>query len=413
MLKVIEKDNNQTEENIISSKNIENKVILNKNYSTYATHPIDTLYNEIYGMSDIVKDFINSMHKSQLHHGWLIHGFRGAGKASIAIRLAYIKIVALSYTNISSINDIEGASINIEKLIHDTQSGALFKNYEELALHKQFVKLQHPDFLFISSMYEINSLENKKTKENISIDEIRYIKNKLYHTPGASKYRVIVIDGVDAMNYNASNALLKILEEPNENIFFILIAHNISKVPATVRSRCKLKKTNMLKFEDFNKALMQSITNSNVANGANSGNNISKYTDQQMLDIFHLSQGNISLSTLLMKMPLEEIDLILSKILNGMVDRECIVKLKQYVDMEEYYNIIVTLLYNKIRNRILKVGLKDKNNDNDFCSEKESDNDSAKLIKSLDNFYKVRQFINNSKRLNLDMSSVIASISGI
>lgn len=61
--------------------------------------------------------------------------------------------------------------------------------------------------------------------------------NNLNKSSFNSKPRFILIDNIEFLNINATNALLKILEEPNKNIFFILI-HNNKKIPTTLLSRC-------------------------------------------------------------------------------------------------------------------------------------------------------------------------------
>ena len=53
-----------------------------------------------------------------------------------------------------------------------------------------------------------------------------------------NKERIILIDNVENLNLNSSNALLKIIEEPNDNVFFILIFDNTKKILETVKSRC-------------------------------------------------------------------------------------------------------------------------------------------------------------------------------
>ena len=59
-----------------------------------------------------------------------------------------------------------------------------------------------------------------------------------------NKERIILIDNAENLNLNSSNALLKIIEEPNDNVFFILIFDNNKKILETVKSRC-------LKFNFF------------------------------------------------------------------------------------------------------------------------------------------------------------------
>ena len=74
-------------------------------------------------------------------------------------------------------------------------------------------------------------------RKNIDIDQIRNLIKKLRTSSFNNKPRFILIDNIDYLNKNAINALLKILEEPSKNVYFILINNN-KKVLATLKSRC-------------------------------------------------------------------------------------------------------------------------------------------------------------------------------
>ena len=73
--------------------------------------------------------------------------------------------------------------------------------------------------------------------KNIKIEDIRNLKSKILKTTILNKPRFIIFDDVELFNHNSLNALLKIIEEPNEKLFFILI-HNNSKILSTLKSRC-------------------------------------------------------------------------------------------------------------------------------------------------------------------------------
>lgn len=74
----------------------------------------------------------------------------------------------------------------------------------------------------------------------IKIDQIRDLQQTVYQTPQCGKRSFIVIEPADKMNTASANALLKILEEPPKHVFFILLADQISSIPATVISRCQM-----------------------------------------------------------------------------------------------------------------------------------------------------------------------------
>jgi DNA polymerase-3 subunit delta' len=88
----------------------------------------------------------------------------------------------------------------------------------------------HPDYLCI---------EPEEPGKAIKIDTIRSLVDKGGLTAQAGGYKVIVIDPADAMNIAAANSLLKTLEEPVAWTVMILITGRISRLPATIRSRCQ------------------------------------------------------------------------------------------------------------------------------------------------------------------------------
>ena len=86
----------------------------------------------------------------------------------------------------------------------------------------------------------------------IKIETIRYILKFLYLQSFASS-RIIIIDSAHQMNISAANNLLKILEEPPPNVYFILISSHISALPITIRSRLQVFRFAPLKKQDMPK----------------------------------------------------------------------------------------------------------------------------------------------------------------
>jgi DNA polymerase-3 subunit delta' len=86
----------------------------------------------------------------------------------------------------------------------------------------------HPNLLLIDSI----------DKKFIEISKIREILNFSSKTSFSNKKKIVLIDNVEKMNKNASNSLLKILEEPSSNLFFILIHNSHRRLISTISSRC-------------------------------------------------------------------------------------------------------------------------------------------------------------------------------
>ena len=155
------------------------------------------IFNQLYKLSK----------KNTLPNKILLSGEKGIGKST----LAYHLINLVLSENEEHPYDFENNKINPDN-----------KSYK-LILNKS-----NPNF------YLIDVLEEKK---NIDINQIRELIINLNNSSFNNKKRFVLIDNIELLNLNSINALLKILEEPNENINFILINNN-KKVLPTLKSRC-------------------------------------------------------------------------------------------------------------------------------------------------------------------------------
>ena len=88
----------------------------------------------------------------------------------------------------------------------------------------------HPDILYVNQDARFSP---------IKIDQVRELQHTIYQTPQCGSRRIIVINPADKLNTAASNALLKILEEPPVHTIFILLAEQTATIPATILSRCQ------------------------------------------------------------------------------------------------------------------------------------------------------------------------------
>ena len=138
----------------------------------------------------------------------------------------------------------------------------------------------HPNIIIIEK--EIDE-KTKKLKNFIVIDQIRKINQFCSETSIIEDIpKFILIDCADDMNINASNALLKILEEPKLNTYFFLISHQPSSLLPTIKSRC----------------LKINLPNHNYDNFSNiieiSNNDINEETKKFLYDITNGSPGLIN-----------------------------------------------------------------------------------------------------------------------
>lgn len=88
----------------------------------------------------------------------------------------------------------------------------------------------HPDY------FELKPYDDKK---EISIDQVRQLNQKLFETSHQGGFKVAVIQQAEKLNVSAFNALLKTIEEPPEKTLIILSSYQLTRLPATIKSRCR------------------------------------------------------------------------------------------------------------------------------------------------------------------------------
>ncbi|MCY4407885.1 MAG: DNA polymerase III subunit delta', partial [Rhodospirillaceae bacterium] len=147
----------------------------------------------------------------RLAHAWLIAGPRGIGKATLAYRFARFVLAGKE--------GIDGLTMAPE--------------------HPVFRRIAaggHSDLAVI----ERGLGDRGRLRAEIVVDDVRKANAFLSLTAGEGGWRVVIVDAADEMNRNAANALLKRLEEPPSRVLFLLVSHAPSRMPATLRSRCRL-----------------------------------------------------------------------------------------------------------------------------------------------------------------------------
>ena len=104
---------------------------------------------------------------------------------------------------------------------------------------QQFTKGLHPDFLVLERELDESA---DKLKKNISVEQIRAMKNRLQQGTLLDGFKVALIPEAQHINQNSANALLKVLEEPTVKTILILIADDLQVLPPTLISRCQVLK---------------------------------------------------------------------------------------------------------------------------------------------------------------------------
>ena len=125
-----------------------------------------------------------------------------------------------------------GKSTMISHLMHYYFDKKTYNENENTFANESFFLNQFIENLFPNILYL-----NGSDFRNVRIDDIRKIINDLNKSPIKKDKRFIILDDIDSFNINSLNALLKIIEDPGKNNFFILINNKSNKLLNTIKSR--------------------------------------------------------------------------------------------------------------------------------------------------------------------------------
>jgi DNA polymerase-3 subunit delta' len=160
-------------------------------------------FDKFIGNRKVIDRLRTKLREQRFPHGLIFSGPRGVGKHTCALMVA------------KALNCL-------------TAPAGEF--CDECAACRKIESGTHPDVLTVS-------VEDEATQ--IKIAQIRQLLGILDLQPLEGRNKVFIIDPADLMNAEAANALLKGLEEPPENTFFILTTVNVHELLRTVRSRCQ------------------------------------------------------------------------------------------------------------------------------------------------------------------------------
>ncbi|NEW63023.1 DNA polymerase III subunit gamma/tau [Granulicatella sp. zg-ZJ] len=174
-------------------------------------------FDDVVGQQAVVKTLKNAIATNKVSHAYLFTGSRGTGKTSAA------KIFAKA---INCPHQENGEPCNKCAICQSITEGSL------------------------SDVIEIDAASNN------GVEEIRDIRDKSRYAPTEAAYKVYIIDEVHMLSTGAFNALLKTLEEPTQNVIFILATTEPHKIPATIISRAQRFDFKRISQEDIAKRLI-------------------------------------------------------------------------------------------------------------------------------------------------------------
>jgi DNA polymerase III subunit gamma/tau len=169
-------------------------------------------FNEIVGQQHVTKTIANAINSNRVAHAYIFSGVRGVGKTTTARILA------------KALNCVKGPTADPDGTCDACKEIAEGRSLDVM---------------------EIDAASNR------GIDQIRELREMVRYAPANSRYKVVILDEAHQLTDEASNALLKTLEEPPDRVVFILATTRAEDLVETIKSRAQLFQFRALSFSEI------------------------------------------------------------------------------------------------------------------------------------------------------------------
>ena len=218
-------------------------------------------FSQLVGQEVVAKTLKQAVEQEKISHAYLFSGPRGTGKTSVA------KIFAKA---MNCPNQVDGEPCNNCYICQAVTEGSL------------------------EDVIEMDAASNN------GVDEIREIRDKSTYAPSLARYKVYIIDEVHMLSTGAFNALLKTLEEPTQNVVFILATTELHKIPATILSRVQRFEFKSIRTQDIKDHIQAILSKENISSEPEAVEIIARRAEGGMRDALSildqalsLTQGNV------------------------------------------------------------------------------------------------------------------------
>ncbi|HEU3735459.1 DNA polymerase III subunit gamma/tau [Streptococcus pneumoniae] len=214
-------------------------------------------FSQLVGQEVVAKTLKQAVEQEKISHAYLFSGPRGTGKTSVA------KIFAKA---MNCPNQVGGEPCNNCYICQAVTDGSL------------------------EDVIEMDAASNN------GVDEIREIRDKSTYAPSLARYKVYIIDEVHMLSTGAFNALLKTLEEPTQNVVFILATTELHKIPATILSRVQRFEFKSIKTQDIKGHIHYILEKENISSEPEAVEIIARRAEGGMRDALSILDQALSLT---------------------------------------------------------------------------------------------------------------------
>ena len=213
-------------------------------------------FDDIIGQEHVTTTLKNQIANDRIAHAYLLCGTRGTGKTSTA------KVMAKA---LNCLNPKDGNPCNECEMCKKISQG--------LAI----------------DVTELDAASNN------GIDKIRDIIDDTKYPPQEGKYKIYIMDEVHMLSMVAVNAFLKTLEEPPQNVIFILATTDPQRLPITILSRCQRFDFKRISIKDLTERLRTIVTAQGVLADDKSLDLIARVSDGAARDALSILDQAISM----------------------------------------------------------------------------------------------------------------------
>src|ERR1700744_2084820 len=214
-------------------------------------------FNQIVGQEAVKQRLINTVAENRVSHAQLFLGPEGSG--SLALAVAYAQYLSCENKRPDDSCGECSSCRKYQKLVHPD----LHFSYPFFAKHKEdtattFIEQWREAFLnspYLTLDAWRGYLDAENKQANINIAECHQIIKKLSFKPFESAYKILILWLPEFLD-KEGNALLKIIEEPQPNTLFLLVAQNQDQILNTILSRTQLVKIPALGYDEIREHLM-------------------------------------------------------------------------------------------------------------------------------------------------------------
>ena len=214
-------------------------------------------FSQLVGQEVVAKTLKQAVEQEKISHAYLFSGPRGTGKTSVA------KIFAKA---MNCPNQVDGEPCNNCYICQAVTEGSL------------------------EDVIEMDAASNN------GVDEIREIRDKSTYAPSLARYKVYIIDEVHMLSTGAFNALLKTLEEPTQNVVFILATTELHKIPATILSRVQRFEFKSIRTQDITAHIHHILEKEHISSEPEAVEIIARRAEGGMRDALSILDQALSLT---------------------------------------------------------------------------------------------------------------------